>query len=303
MVVGCSSAPARNPALIAGFDPPAPAQGQIQVLSPVDKAIPAGTDITYCSYIANPFGREVDVVDALGFQSRAGHHSILMAVSSDTTFKPGDTHVCTDKDMNRARYVAGGGADVGGVLKIPDGVGFRVSSNATMLIQSHWINTGSQPLDGQSAFNVTVKDPSPDRKLAQLFVNVATAIDVMPHGTAHAVAECTFPRDMQFFTFFGHEHEFGTHVTIERVRGTMTETLYDQVWKPEYTNNPPQNTFTTAAPLTFLKGDKVRINCDWGNTTDQEIVFPREMCVAAGMQFPATTDVQCIDGVWQESQP
>lgn len=301
--VGCSSGPARNAALIPGFDPPAPAQGQVQVISPIDKSIPAGMDITYCSYIANPFGREVDVVDAVGYQSRAGHHSILMAVSSDSDFKAGDTHICTDKDMNRARYIAGGGADVGGVLKIPDGIGFRVSANGTMMIQSHWINTTTQALDGQSAFNVTVKDPSPDRKLAQLFATVTTAIDVTPHSTAHAVAECTFPRDMQFFTLFGHEHEFGSRVVIERVRGTTTEMLYDQMWSPELTNNPPQKTFTTAAPLTFLKGDKLRVSCDWNNMTDQEIVFPREMCVAVGMQFPATTDVQCVDGSWTESQP
>ena len=48
----------------------------------------------------------------------------------------------------------------------------------------------------------------------------------------------------------------------------------------------------------FKKGDKLRITCDWMNTTDHPMTFPEEMCVAFGMFFPATSDVDCGDGQW-----
>jgi hypothetical protein len=34
------------------------------------------------------------------------------------------------------------------------------------------------------------------------------------------------------------------------------------------------------------------------NTSDNELTFPREMCVGTGFYFPATTDIPGVDGVW-----
>lgn len=300
--IACSSGTAPTQ-YIPGFAPPAAPAGAVQIVSPVWKAIPGGKDIVYCSYIANPFGRDVDVVGAVGYQAQFGHHVVLEAVADDNPFPAGETHECSDKDMNMARYIAGGGSENGGTLKIPDGIAFRVKANSRMLIQAHWINSSLQPIDGQAAFNISIKDPSPDRQLAELFIVFGTQIDVKPHATGRVVTECTMPRDMKVFMLAGHQHEWGSHVKIEDVRAATPSTVYETDWSPEYQTNPPQKYYDVAAPLTFPKGDTVRVTCDWNNTTDTDLLFPREMCVAVAIAFPATTDVQCGDGVWQESQP
>jgi hypothetical protein len=299
--VACSSGGGHNPAFIAGFDPPAPAMDQIQIISPIWKDIAPGSDVTYCSYVANPIGRDVDIVDASAFQSQNGHHILLMAVGEDSPFQPGDTHPCTDEDMNKARYITANGSDFAGKLEIPPGIGFRVSARAKLLIQSHWINTTSRPIEGQAAFNVTAKDPSPERQLAGLMAVVGTQFDVRPHTMGWTQSECTFPRDVQAYMLTGHAHEWGASVKIERVGATASEVLYEQPWAPEYAQNPPKKTFPLATPLKIAKGERIRVTCTWNNTTDADLVFPKEMCAAVGLQFPTMTDITCADGKWQES--
>jgi hypothetical protein len=293
----CSAATApSDPNRVAGFDPPPPAAGEVQIFSPIVRSVPPGGDLLYCSYIANPFGdKEVDVVAATGLESRFGHHALLMSVNAG--FKAGDSHVCTDGDMNDARFLAGA-SDAASNVDIPSGIGFRIKPGGVILVQTHWINSSSQPIDGQAAFNVALRPPDSARQNAQLFASLTSDFKVPAHGPAHAVGECVIQEPLQFFTLGGHEHELGTHVTIDKVAGGTTTNLYDQEWKPEYQSNPPRNHYPVDAPLTLAKGDVLRITCDWKNAGDQDVVFPREMCVVFGMVFPATHDVHCQDGVW-----
>lgn len=302
LTIACSSTSSQGN-FIPGFAPPSAPDGAVQIVSPVWTGVPASTDVVYCSYIANPFGKDVDVVAAQAYQATFGHHVVLEAVADDNPFPPGETHVCTDADMNMARYVAGGGSENGGTLKIPDGLAFRVKAKQRLLIQAHFINTSQKPIDGQAAFNVTIKDPSPSRQLAEMFIVYGTQIDVKPHAHGQIVTECKMPRDMKIFMLAGHEHEFGSHVKIEAVHANVPKLVYESDWNPEYQNNPPQKYYDINTPLTFPKDDSVRVTCDWDNSTDSDILFPREMCVSVAMAFPATTDVQCGDGIWQESKP
>ena len=297
---GASNAPTHDARFIAGFDPVAPQSGQMQILSPTIKAIPGGADVTYCSYIPNPFGdKEVDVTDAVGFQSKFGHHAILLAPSGDQ--KTGDTHVCTDKDMNNARYLAGA-SDAAVNIKIPEGIAFRIKPGGVILVQSHWINTAAEAVDGQATFNLTLHAPDATRQPAQLFAIVGTQIDLKARQAGHLVTECTMKSPVQLFELGGHEHEWGSHVRIEKIIAGQPSMLYDQAWKPEFQSNPPFTHYEVKAPLSFAAGDVLRLTCDWNNTTDQELTFPREMCVGVGFNFPATADITCVDGVWSNGQ-
>lgn len=299
-IAACSSssstASSHDARLIQGFDPPGPEAGQVQVLAPTIKAIPAGADVTYCSYIPNPFGdKEVDVTAALGFQSKFGHHAILLAPATDQ--KTGDTHECTDKDMNNARYLAGA-SDAALNIKIPDGIAFRIKPGGVILVQSHWINTSDKAVEGQASFNLSLQTPDGTRQPAQLFAVVGTQIDLKGRQAGHLVTECVMKSPVQLFELGGHEHEWGSHVKIEKVVAGQSSMLYDQDWKPEFQSNPPFNHYEVKAPLSFAVGDVVRVTCDWNNTTDTELTFPREMCVGVGFNFPATADITCVDGVW-----
>jgi hypothetical protein len=301
-LVGCSSdepaAPnnADNADFVEGFDPPPPQPGEMRVIAPLVEGVPAGGDLTWCTYIANPFDREVDVIQSRGFQSKFGHHAILMEVAGASD-RLGQSHECTDADMTNARFLAGG-SDAAAQFKIPEGVAFRIGAQSVLMVQTHWINTSTTPAKGQTVFNIGIKPPDGTRKAAQLFATYTANVSVPPRGPGRAKTECVIQNDLSFFAFGGHAHEWGTHIRIAVDRQGKKETLYDQPWEAHYQADPPLNYYDTNTPLSLRKGDVLHLECEYQNTTDAALRFPREMCVALGFYFPGTADIQCGDGHW-----
>ncbi len=298
IVAACaSSAAPKDPRFIDGFQPPAPAQGDTQIVMPIIRGIPAASEATMCTYIANPFNTEMDIVASAGLQSTFGHHLLLMDVGMQGT--AGDVHPCADADMSHARFL-GGATDAAQNFVVPDGIAVRVKAGGNLLIQSHWINTSTKPTDVQGVINLTAKPVDLARKPAQTFTVYSTQISIAAHQPGHVSTDCTFKSNIDFFLLAGHEHAWGTHVKIERVTPSATLNLYDKDWQPDYTSAPPRLMFTADKPLSFKAGDTMRVTCDFDNTTDKPIYFPNEMCVGFGMYFPATADIDCADGVWSQ---
>lgn len=305
VLFACSSSDSNAPeaaapeqALLPGFAPPAPKSGELRVYAPLVKNIQPGADITWCDYIANPFNREVDVVQSRGYQSKSGHHAILMEVPGAEE-RLGISRECLDADMTNARFLAGGSDGIG-EFKIPEGIGFRIKQGSVLMVQTHWINASNKALDGQTVFNVQALPPDPKRQPAQLFAATTTSVDLPAHGPAHASTSCTIQSDLQFFTIGGHAHEWGKNVRLTIERKGATETLYDQPWEPHFQSDPPLKYFEAKAPLVLHAGDVLHVDCDFSNDTDAEIHFPREMCVGLGFYFPGTSDIHCVNGQWSQ---
>jgi hypothetical protein len=300
-MVGCGSDGAASPSpddaqLIEGFHPPAALPNETRLFAPLVTEIPASGDLTWCTYIANPFDREVDVVQSRGFQSKFGHHAILMEVVG-AEGRLGQSHKCADADMTNARFLAGG-SDAAAQFHIPEGVAFRIKKASVLMVQTHWINTSAKPVVGQAVFNIGIKDADGSRQSAQLFAAYTANVALPARGPAHAKTACTIKQDMSLFALGGHAHEWGTHVKLTLDRNGKSETLYDHEWQPHYQADPPLNYFETSAPLAFKAGDVLHVECDYQNTSDAEVRFPREMCVGMGFYFPGTADVQCGDDHW-----
>ena len=74
IVAACaSSAAPKDPRFLDGFTPPAAAQGDTQIIMPIIRGIPATSEATMCTYVANPFATEMDIVASTGLQSTYGH--------------------------------------------------------------------------------------------------------------------------------------------------------------------------------------------------------------------------------------
>ncbi|HSO41202.1 MAG TPA: hypothetical protein VLT33_52105 [Labilithrix sp.] len=299
-ILGCGSseaAPAsEDEHFIDGFQPPALGPNEVRVVAPLVTEIPSGGDVSWCTYIANPFEGEVDVVQSRGFQSKFGHHAILMEVVGAES-RLGESRKCTDSDMTNARFLAGG-SDAAAQFRIPEGVAFRIQKQSVLMIQTHWINTSTSAAVGQAVFNIAVQPPNGTRQAAQLFAAYTAKVTLPPRGPAKATTECKIQQDMNLFALGGHAHEWGTHVRLSIDRAGKNEMLYDHDWEPHFQADPPLNYFETKAPLQLHAGDVLHVDCEYQNTTDAEIRFPREMCVGMGFYFPGTADIQCGDGHW-----
>ncbi len=297
IVVGCGT---NGPELLKGFDPPAPKQGEIQIVSPIVKGIEPGQDITLCSYlpVSEALSATKDIIGYTALQSTpGGHHSVFYTVQSE---RPVDTHECNDDDMVNSVYLAGvGGGDAGGMqAKIPDGIAYRIEAKRQLMIQTHWINTTDGVIDGQAAYNLQVTDPSDSHALAQLFTWTSTKISIPANGTATAHTTCPINRDMSFFRLGGHAHEHGTHVSMTWTAAGVDNKFYDEPWVKSYTFAPPTLDYTKDQAMVVHAGDTLSIDCSYQNDTSNEIIFPLEMCTGFGFYFPGTAQWDCTDGQW-----
>lgn len=296
VAVGCGTS--EPDPFMKGFTPDKPGAGQIQIYTDVIPNIAPGADITYCSYLDYKTSKLLDVVGYKGMQSSpGGHHNILYAVA---TPQAPNTHECTEDDMLNVHYLGGGGTDA--TIKaddLPPGIVFRVQQETQLMIVSHWINASDQTISGQTAYNLTVEDPKPESAPADLFTVVNTMFQVNT-GTAMVHSECTLAQGMQVFMLGPHAHEHATHMTLTKKAasdGSVT-TIQDIPWTREMVFNTPLVKFTKDAPYTFATGDTYAVDCTYENTTGAPIPFPTEMCVAYGYYFPATHEIDCVDGHW-----
>jgi hypothetical protein len=201
--------------------------------------------------------------------------------------------------MTNARFLAGG-SDAAAQFVIPKGVAFRIKQSSVLMVQTHWINTSAKPIVGQAVFNIGIAAPDGSRQSAQLFAAFTANVSLPPRAPAHAETTCTIKQDLNLFALGGHAHEWGTHVklTVDRGVEKTNEVIYDHDWQPHYQSDPPLHYFDTKAPLALHAGDVLHVACEYQNTSDADVRFPREMCVGLGFYFPGTSDIQCGDGHW-----
>lgn len=285
-----------GPTRPTGFNPPAPETGELEYDSPIIPAIAPGTDATYCSYLDAHIMDETDVVKFRVLQSLTGHHAVLNAAR-----QPRDvgTHVCTEDDMVNSRFIAGGGSESVFSLAIPDGLAFRIPAGTQLMMQTHWINATSQTVDGQAVAYITAKPTDPSRQVLDLFNIVNTNFTIPAGKTTTSSTTCTIKQDLQIFSITGHEHEFGSHVTIQQIDGAQTSMLWNHDWQPEYQSAPPFQIYSVATPLLLKAGQQVQVTCTWNNPGATDLAFPREMCVSTSFYFPATNgEIDCVDGNW-----
>ena len=297
LAAGCGGGGESGPELLEGFNPEPPTTGQIQVITPIIEDIPAGADLTLCTYLDFEDADGFDITNYEPFQSGNNHHNILYAV---TNKQAPNTHPCTEEDMLTTRYLGGGGGDAPPEY-LPPGIVFRVPAATQLMIQTHWVNATDEIIRGQAAFNLDVQAQSAEVEPADLFAVANTQIAIDP-GVSTARSVCTVPRDMQFFLLGGHQHHWGTGVSITRTPpGGATEVIYEVAWAPEYEFNPPRNAYTREEPFVVHAGDTLAIDCEYMNDTGDVLRFPTEMCIIFGYYFPADQgEIHCIDGFFPQ---
>lgn len=289
VVAGCAADD--GPELVAGFSPPAPGPNEVQYLSPIARAIQPGEDRIECSYLDAHVLDDSDIGRIAGYNSMGSHHIILYTTSVSQI---PNTHVCADDEMVYLSMVGGTGGDaaLSPEQTLPDGLVRRVTGGTQLVIQTHWINTSDEPIDGQAAFNVRYDRINPDKTPTDFMALMNTQFELKP-GATHAEVDCTFKDAVNIWQLAGHQHSMGKHIKI----AFNGNTLVDDDWKNEWSFNPKFLDFT-AGPMRTQPGDKIHIECDWMNTGTETVRFPSEMCGAVAQYYPANGQLICFNGSW-----
>jgi hypothetical protein len=283
------------------FAPPPPAAGYTRIVAPMVSAVAPGADVMFCQYIQGPLDHDVDILDVQGYQSNFGHHAVAFASTAPNPV--GSTSLCTDADnTSLGGFLGGVGGEGGGGVKLPEGVAFRLPKGTSILVNAHFLNTGTKTVDGQSVLDFKFAEVTPSRKVASLFTNVSMGFKIPPNATAQATADCTLPRDFDFLFFHNHMHDFGASAVTNVVRkqtSAVDLVHRDDTWTYEMQFKAEMTSWGLDRPFRVAAGDTLHTECNWANTTAEGVGYPREMCVGVGYFLSEGSSAPaCVNGQW-----
>lgn len=271
-----------------------------------DTVIPAGADQLWCT-LGTYDGPDMGIHANVTYQGQFGHHFVLMGTTVSEIDQPdGTTFECTDSSsyMVDAEPIAipteafVNGERLENDLALPDGMAVKLNQGQRYILQSHYLNTGSEAIRVQDAIRLELLDPDTEVETwaAPLVFN-SDDWELTPQSATSASFDCeldtTTPWSVAYM--LPHMHEWGTSISISRVVGDAEETIVEvPTWDPYYRDAAPTTKYEPGE-LTFQDGDVIRTSCNWFNDTDEPIVFPHEMCVGVGLIYPQLTTVICDD--------
>jgi hypothetical protein len=278
---------------IAGFAPPPAADGYTRFVMPTVAELQPGEDLMFCQWVAPPADLDRQIIDATGFQSTGGHHIALYATSQVEPI--GTSRICTLRDMLTVNFVGAVGAEGLSAAKLPDGMAFSVPAGFALMTNTHYFNTSDEVMDAQSVIDVKFADPK--QRLAAAG-NVAVNYDtfsIPPGGSFTSDGYCKATKQLSFFMWGNHMHEWGAHAMSEIIRADGTRQLMakDDTWSQDRTFNPVWTRWDTAAPFIVNPGDTFHVQCSWNNTTGEPLTFPVEMCVSTGFTLEEMPQSVC----------
>jgi hypothetical protein len=281
------------------WDPPAAPAGYTRIEAPTMENLEPGSDVMYCQYVHAPFDRDLDVLDVSGHQSLGGHHSVAYATTMSVPV--GTSRPCNNDDNLASGFLGGTGGEGGASVKLPEGMAFRLPKGNSIMLNTHFLNTTENTIDGYSVLDFKFAEVDQGRMVAGLFSNGNVGFKLEPKAETDALAACKMKRDMQFIMFTNHMHDQGSHAKteLEHADGRVELVHEDPTWSFEMQFNASYSVWTVAEPLTVYAGETLRTSCHWRNATDAEMAFPREMCFGVGFFVSdGTSSPVCLDGSW-----
>jgi len=189
---------------------------------------------------------------------------------------------------------------------MPANVGLQIAGNTQLILNMHFINTGSTTLYPKIKVNLlfakNVMYQAGTMVSFNSLINVPAATASGP-GTQTVSGTCTAPAGSNFFTMSTHTHKHATAAWIDYVHaGTTTEIVHtgttatypaDQEqgsgvdWE-----HPGVGLWVEPNFLTVASGDTFTYHCSYSNSastpvTVGETAASNEMCMAIGYYFPA----------------
>ena len=278
--------------LLACTETPAPsAKADPNLVSfSVETSVEPASEVQLCKYIEMPRDKgDVLAVDAITHTYTEGsHHFLVYKTTLAEMPAGGDTLVPCEESawMTVVRGVAYAAQSPEGEIVLPEGVSQRFQSGEVLLLQTHYLNAGSEALSARIDFDLhlTTVEAAPTEAGVLFFFN--PIIHLPPNGAATAELSCPIPADANLIFAASHMHKQGTRFRADIEGGDDARKLYET---SEWAEPLP---LELDAPSGTLKaGDRIRYACDFENAGPQTITAgpsaaTDEMCMFIGMYYP-----------------
>lgn len=239
--------------------------------------IPPGQEVLMCNYLELTTTEQLLFKEVRGAQLHGGHHSAVFVSIAPKPDAPSEP--CGD-DMADLQFVGAAGGAGGSFSDLPEGVALHVEPNNQFVIQSHYINTGDEPITVMDMVDLYYTDLVESPTIIDPLAILYDALDIPVGADDYALTtECTLQEPLDVYMILGHTHEHGVLLEFEHTPAgeTESELLYRATDGKLLRENPEIKVYDT--PLHFEAGDQLRLTCTWDNETDHVLGWPEEMCV------------------------
>jgi hypothetical protein len=240
--------------------------------------VDGGKEIVMCTYARGTNDAEADVTLLEGTESAGGHHLIVYTVDHAIDLPPSACSQGGQPSWNQILVTQLPSES----LSFPKGIGFHVKAHQQYVLETHYLNTTPDQLHVKSSFNATYAPPGTVTTRAGAYFFGSLNLDLPPNASWSKTVECSPPQAMTLHTMFGHEHRRGVGVSVMQAPGGQNPAM---VYATKEWDAPPVQLFDGGHALGT--SDKIRVTCDWDNTTPGRLRYPHEMCFAIGTYWPA----------------
>jgi len=180
---------------------------------------------------------------------------------------------------------------------LPPGHGIFLAGGKSMVLQSHYINTSSQPILVRDVVRMQKMAIEDVTTWAAIHITNTLEFAVPSYEKKKITFDCTVDKDVDLLMVGGHMHEWGSR--FEFFYGPSEAELKSlylaDPWRPDYRDAPPITLFFTN-PMRLKAGSIMRTVCEWDNSTTDELSFPTEMCTSFGYVAGSKEPVVCSIG-------
>lgn len=269
VLAGCGGSNGSKP---SSSDPAPPANGY-QIKTP-DYTLAAGEEKYLCYSVQLAEANDVAVTGFQSYGSDQVHH--MEVFQSLGTEDPG-LNVCDGTFKLTWLPLFGGGTNVGS-LEVPQGAGFKLPKNATLLVQIHLLNATQAPVTQHLVVNLDYAADPTAVTPAGIFAFGSMSID-LPAGKSgiQVTSSCNLPLDLNVFAAQPHMHKLGTSLTFELGDDDKNATMAYQRNPWQFGGQPIDNWVTQ-----LKKGQFGKVTCTYDNTTTNDVMYGEstsdEMC-------------------------
>jgi hypothetical protein len=268
---------------------PAAADGFQFVLQSGQITIQPNSEAYYCYYKTIPGSAAIQVGAFQSWMSTGSSHHFITYEATSAGTPDGTVQPCQGVAGKWVYATSVPGQVI--ELKMPDGVGLSMNAGTQLVLNMHFVNSGSAAVSPTLKLNVLFAKNV--QYQAGTMISFNAGINVPPAGpngpgTQTVRGTCTAPAGSKFFAITSHTHKHATTTDVNYVSGGQTQNVVHTTdWE-----SPDVGLFYAPSFLETKAGDSFTYSCAYSNTTSQAVLVgetaaSNEMCMAIGYYFPA----------------
>ena len=252
--------------------------------------LPVGSEEFQCFHATVPSDT---AIEAVALSSTAPKLNELMVYRVDSDGTPGVSApgACTVGAGSQWLY---GAWSEQHMLRIPGGVSEHLAPRQPLLVDMHFVNTGSSTVTSHVTLDIQPGAGTFQQGAGAPAFN--TAILIPPNGMQTVTGDCAFPSGTRLFALASHTNRHATSVVVSRklANGQLGEQLGATT---DYTL-PIDTTWSSPAFPSFAPGETLHYACTFSNDTTSVLTvgasaLTNEMCMIVSYFFPQSTMPSC----------